>query len=76
MRAAFVLMINGKYVGSNGRGGLELVDSIDEAERLTSYAEAFIVASHWFLDDWQIIEVAPKHPPDSGSGFGPSGLAS
>ncbi|MFJ5447011.1 hypothetical protein ACIKP9_12285 [Methylobacillus methanolivorans] len=75
MYASFVLMIENKFVATDGpKGtGLKLVDSIEDADRLTSYAEAFIVASHWLLDDWKIIEVAPDRPE---SGFGFSGLAS
>lgn len=61
MNASFVIMINGKYVGSNGNGELKFFDTICEAEKLSSYAEAFFVASHWFFDNWQIIEVAPSN---------------
>lgn len=77
MYASFVLMIENKFVATNGpKGtGLKLVDSIKDADRLTSYAEALIVVSHWLLDDWEIIEVTP-HRPEFHFGFGASRLAS
>lgn len=62
MHASFIIMVGDKYVGSTGTGNLEFFDSIEQAEKLRSYAEAFIVASHWLLGDWKIIEVAPDHP--------------
>lgn len=59
MRTGFVVMIGNCFLGVGEEGGIDVFTTIEEADKLNSYAEALFVAKHWAGDSWKIIEVAP-----------------
>ncbi|MCB5188640.1 hypothetical protein LG200_11585 [Methylobacillus caricis] len=62
MNVGFVIMVGSKYLGPNGKGGVDLFDTLEDVDKLASYAEAEFVAKTWLDDGWKIVEVEPAKP--------------
>ncbi|MEZ0233101.1 MAG: hypothetical protein ACAH12_09700 [Methylophilaceae bacterium] len=57
MSTRFVVEVDGQYLGTDGEGGIDWFDSINDSVTHASYEEARDTAEIWLTGGWRIIEV-------------------